>query len=130
MATAIALKVAKKHRSLALPRLLSWRCPGILRFCNSGLELLSQSLPEAESEMESNITSFAQIPGRKVLETFVEEFEIGSRTIRLETGKIARFANGSVVIRMDDTNVLSTVSSAKTDGSRDFLPLSISPTIF
>ncbi|XP_074565518.1 polyribonucleotide nucleotidyltransferase 2, mitochondrial-like [Curcuma longa] len=64
-------------------------------------------------------------PGRKVLETFREEFEIGSRTVSIETGKIARFANGAVVIAMDDTNVLSTVASARGDGGRDFLPLTV-----
>ncbi|KAJ8479585.1 hypothetical protein OPV22_023312 [Ensete ventricosum] len=62
---------------------------------------------------------------RKVLETFREDFEVGSRTISIETGKIARFANGSVVINMGDTNVLSTVASARGDGARDFLPLTV-----
>ncbi|KVI02466.1 Exoribonuclease, phosphorolytic domain 1, partial [Cynara cardunculus var. scolymus] len=61
----------------------------------------------------------------KVLETFKEEFEIGSRLIALETGKIARFANGAVVLGMEDTKVLSTVCSAKGDGVRDFLPLTV-----
>ncbi|KAJ6797133.1 polyribonucleotide nucleotidyltransferase 2, mitochondrial [Iris pallida] len=64
-------------------------------------------------------------PGRKILESFKEEFEIGSRTISIETRKIARFANGSVVLAMDDTNVLSTVASAKGDGSSGFLPLTV-----
>lgn len=63
--------------------------------------------------------------GTKVLETFKEEFEIGSRLITLETGKIARFANGSVVMGMDETKVLSTVASAKGDAVRDFLPLTV-----
>nr|XP_043606853.1 polyribonucleotide nucleotidyltransferase 2, mitochondrial isoform X2 [Erigeron canadensis] len=63
--------------------------------------------------------------GTKILETFREEFEIGSRVISLETGKIARFANGAVVLGIDDTNVLSTVCSAKGDGLRDFLPLTV-----
>ncbi|KAK1423270.1 hypothetical protein QVD17_18567 [Tagetes erecta] len=61
----------------------------------------------------------------KVLETFKEEFEIGSRVITLETGKIARFANGAVTLSMDDTTVLSTVCSAKGDDVRDFLPLTV-----
>ncbi|KAL4568351.1 hypothetical protein LXL04_023961 [Taraxacum kok-saghyz] len=61
----------------------------------------------------------------KVLETFKEEFEIGSRLLTLETGKIARFANGAVVLGIDDTKVLSTVCSAKGDGVRDFLPLTV-----
>ncbi|XP_042456939.1 polyribonucleotide nucleotidyltransferase 2, mitochondrial-like [Zingiber officinale] len=64
-------------------------------------------------------------PGRKVLETFREEFEVGSGTVSIETGKIARFANGAVVITMDETNVLSTVASARGDGARDFLPLTV-----
>ncbi|KAJ9564256.1 hypothetical protein OSB04_000222 [Centaurea solstitialis] len=65
------------------------------------------------------------VAGAKVLETFREEFEIGSRLITLETGKIARFANGAVVLGMEDTKVLSTVCSAKGDGVRDFLPLTV-----
>lgn len=63
--------------------------------------------------------------GTKILESFTEEFEIGSRKITLETGKIARFANGSVVLAMDETKVLSTVASAKGDSVRDFLPLTV-----
>jgi polyribonucleotide nucleotidyltransferase len=65
-------------------------------------------------------------PGRKVLESFREEFEIGGRMIAFETGKIARFANGSVVITMEDTHVLSTVAAAKSsEPVRDFLPLTV-----
>ncbi|KAL5211842.1 hypothetical protein ABZP36_022689 [Zizania latifolia] len=65
-------------------------------------------------------------PGRKVLESFREEFEIGGRVIAFETGKMARFANGSVVISMDDTHVLSTVAAAKSsEPVRDFLPLTV-----
>jgi polyribonucleotide nucleotidyltransferase len=65
-------------------------------------------------------------PGRKVLESFREEFEIGGRLIAFETGKMARFANGSVVISMEDTNVLATVAAAKSsDPVRDFLPLTV-----
>ncbi|KAF8693036.1 hypothetical protein HU200_039210 [Digitaria exilis] len=55
----------------------------------------------------------APAPGRKVLESFREEFEIGGRSIAFETGKMARFANGSVVISMEDTHVLATVAAAK-----------------
>ncbi|KAK4417791.1 Polyribonucleotide nucleotidyltransferase 2, mitochondrial [Sesamum alatum] len=65
------------------------------------------------------------IAGTKILEAFSEEFEIGSRKITLETGKIARFANGAVVLAMEETKVLSTVASAKSDGTRDFLPLTV-----
>ncbi|KAK1438824.1 hypothetical protein QVD17_04635 [Tagetes erecta] len=69
--------------------------------------------------------STSPVSRTKVLETFREEFEIGSRLMTLETGKIARFANGAVVLAVDDTNVLSTVCSAKGDGVRDFLPLTV-----
>lgn len=61
----------------------------------------------------------------KVLETFTEEFEIGNRLISFETGKLARFANGAVVMAMEETKVLSTITCAQSDGSRDFLPLTV-----
>ncbi|KAI3823997.1 hypothetical protein L1987_05444 [Smallanthus sonchifolius] len=68
---------------------------------------------------------FKNLEITKVLETFKEDFEIGSRLITIETGKIARFANGAVTLSMDDTTVLSTVCSAKGDVVRDFLPLTV-----
>ncbi|KAG5084675.1 hypothetical protein JHK82_052072 [Glycine max] len=62
----------------------------------------------------------------KHLETFTEQFEIGSSVITLETGKIARFANAAVVLAMENTNVLSTVTASKAnDAVRDFLPLTV-----
>ncbi|KAJ6811184.1 putative polyribonucleotide nucleotidyltransferase 2, mitochondrial [Iris pallida] len=82
----------------------------------------SSNLPLPNEEQQQGTPP---APGRKMLESFKEEFEIGSRTISIETGKIARFANGSVVLTMDDTNVLSTVASAKGDGSSGFLPLTV-----
>jgi polyribonucleotide nucleotidyltransferase len=54
------------------------------------------------------------------------ETEIGGKTISIETGKIAKQASGSVVIRSGDTMVLVTVvgaGSSKPDA--DFLPLTI-----
>ncbi|XP_077221044.1 polyribonucleotide nucleotidyltransferase isoform X2 [Tasmannia lanceolata] len=94
--------------------LLTWRRLGYRRFCSGRLGFLSSS---DESEVPTL--------GRKVLETFTEEFEIGSRLITFETGKIARFANGSVVMGIEETKVLSTVASSKGDGVRDFLPLTV-----
>ncbi|MBY0436282.1 MAG: polyribonucleotide nucleotidyltransferase [Cyclobacteriaceae bacterium] len=48
------------------------------------------------------------------------------RKITIETGKLARQADGSVVLRMDDTMLLATVVSNK-EGKEgaDFLPLSV-----
>lgn len=54
-------------------------------------------------------------------------FDIGDgRTIEIETGKLAKQADGSVVVKMGDTMLLATVVSAKEakDGV-DFLPLSV-----
>lgn len=54
------------------------------------------------------------------------ETEIGGKTISIETGKIAKQASGSVVIRSGDTMVLVTVVGAgKSKPDADFLPLTI-----
>ncbi len=48
------------------------------------------------------------------------------RTISVETGKLAKQADGSVVVRMGDTLLLATVVSAKAaKDDVDFLPLSV-----
>src|SRR6188768_1205098 len=48
------------------------------------------------------------------------------REITLETGKLARQADGSVVLRMGDTMLLATVvASQKGKEGADFLPLSV-----
>ena len=46
---------------------------------------------------------------------FNQVIELGDgRTITLETGKLAKQADGSVVVRMGDTMLLATVVSART----------------
>jgi polyribonucleotide nucleotidyltransferase len=54
-------------------------------------------------------------------------FNIGDgRTITLETGKLAKQADGSVVVKMGDTMLLATVVSSKEPKEGvDFLPLSV-----
>ena len=48
------------------------------------------------------------------------------RTIEIETGKLARQADGSALVRMGDTVLLATVVAAKTvQESPDFFPLSV-----
>ena len=48
------------------------------------------------------------------------------RTISMETGKLAKQADGSVVVRMGDCMILATVvSSPKAKEGADFLPLSV-----
>ncbi|KAI4339541.1 hypothetical protein MLD38_024473 [Melastoma candidum] len=77
------------------------------------------------SDLPDTLLRSSEAAGTKVLETFTEEFEIGSRTVTLETGRIARFANGSVVFGTDGTKVLSTVVAAKDNEPKDFLPLTV-----
>lgn len=50
----------------------------------------------------------------------------GERTITIETGKLAKQADGSVVVRMGDTMLLATVVSNKeAKEDMDYLPLSV-----
>ncbi|KAK9925332.1 hypothetical protein M0R45_033659 [Rubus argutus] len=100
-----------------LPHFLTWRSLGFRSICSGRMGFSSQAQKQPEPEIP--------FPATKVLETFKEDFEIGSRLITFETGKMARFANGAVVLGMDETKVLSTVCSAKGDAVKDFLPLTV-----
>jgi len=51
------------------------------------------------------------------------EKEIGGRTLSLETGAVARQANGAVWVQYGDTIVLATVLSAAPTRDIDFFPL-------
>ncbi len=51
--------------------------------------------------------------------------EIGGKTISIETGKVAKQASGSVVVRYGDTIVLVTTVSAHKEKPSSFLPLSV-----
>ena len=57
---------------------------------------------------------------------FKKSFPFGAHTVTLETGELARQANGAVVASMGDTRVLVTAVAAKepTKG-RDFFPLTV-----
>ena len=55
-----------------------------------------------------------------------KEFQYGSHTVTLETGRMARQADGAVVVSMSETVVLVTVVGSKTaDPTRGFLPLTV-----
>jgi polyribonucleotide nucleotidyltransferase len=56
-----------------------------------------------------------------------KSFDIGDgRTITLETGKLAKQADGSVVVRMGNTMLLATVvSAADAKPGVDFMPLTV-----
>ncbi|MGB7729278.1 MAG: polyribonucleotide nucleotidyltransferase, partial [Candidatus Acidiferrum sp.] len=51
--------------------------------------------------------------------------EVGGRTLILESGKIAKQANGAVTARYGDTVVLVTACIAPKASDRDFLPLTV-----
>src|SRR5688572_10326065 len=56
----------------------------------------------------------------------VEEIEWGGRTLRLETGRLARQADGAVLATYGETTVLATVVSERTPKSGiDFFPLTV-----
>ena len=55
-----------------------------------------------------------------------KEFQYGDKKVVLETGRIARQANGAVVVSMGETMVLVTcVASKNEDPGRDFFPLTV-----
>src|SRR5580693_3219310 len=51
--------------------------------------------------------------------------EVGGRALILETGKIAKQANGAITARYGDTVVLTTACMAPIANDRDFLPLTV-----
>jgi len=57
------------------------------------------------------------------MEKHVVSLEMNGTTFSLETGRMAKQANGSCVVRMGDTMSLMTVTADKTPSDRDFLPL-------
>ena len=54
-----------------------------------------------------------------------KELEIGGRTLSLETGAVARQANGACVIRYGDTVVLATACYKDGAVLGDFMPLTV-----
>src|SRR3981189_3959164 len=51
--------------------------------------------------------------------------EVGGRPLILETGKVAKQADGAITARDGDTVVLTTACMAPTANDRDFLPLTV-----
>jgi len=57
------------------------------------------------------------------MEKHVVSMEMNGTTFSLETGRMAKQANGAVVVRMGDTMSLLTVTADRNPSDRDFLPL-------
>ena len=62
-----------------------------------------------------------------MLNIFKKEIKLADgRTIEIETGKLAKQADGSVVVRLGDTMVLAAVTCAKdAEENVDFMPLQV-----
>jgi polyribonucleotide nucleotidyltransferase len=68
-----------------------------------------------------NLKNESMIP-----QTFTQTITVGDgRTITLETGKLAKQADGSVVVRMGNCMLLATAVSARQASPVDFLPLTV-----
>src|SRR5437870_1558916 len=57
--------------------------------------------------------------------TYQVSVEVGGRVLTLETGKIAKQANGAIVARYGDTVILNTACMATKANDKDFLPLTV-----
>ncbi len=66
-------------------------------------------------------------PGIHTAEAVIDNGRFGTRTVRFETGRLARQANGAVVAYLDeDTMVLSTTTAGKHPKEQfDFFPLTV-----
>ncbi|WP_046215405.1 polyribonucleotide nucleotidyltransferase [Paenibacillus wulumuqiensis] len=53
------------------------------------------------------------------------EMQLGGRTLTLETGRLAKQANGAVMVRYGDTAVLCTVTASSEPKDLDFFPLTV-----
>ena len=54
------------------------------------------------------------------------EIDLGGQTLKLETGRVARQANGSVIATLGETVVLCAVTAAKSvKPGQDFFPLTV-----
>ena len=60
------------------------------------------------------------------MKPIIKSFEYGEHEITIETGAIARQADGAVLVNMSDTVVLVTAVGRKAaDPGRDFFPLTV-----
>jgi len=60
------------------------------------------------------------------LNTQSVEFEYGNKTVKIETGKIARQATSSIIVTIDNLVVLTTMVARKeADPRKDFFPLAV-----
>ena len=54
-----------------------------------------------------------------------KKFDLGSQSVKIETGLIAKQTDSSVLVDIDGTVILATLVAAKEDSDRDFFPLTV-----
>ena len=54
-----------------------------------------------------------------------KNFELGSQSVKIETGLIAKQANSSVTVDIGGTLVLGTLVASSEPNDRDFFPLTV-----
>jgi len=55
-----------------------------------------------------------------------KKFDFGNRQVTIQTGKVAKQTDASVIVSMDETVVLATVASSKSvNPDQDFFPLTV-----
>ena len=60
------------------------------------------------------------------LNTQSVEFEYGNKTVKIETGKVARQATSSIIVTIDNLVLLTTMVARKeADPRKDFFPLAV-----
>ena len=52
-------------------------------------------------------------------------FDLGSQSVKIETGQIAKQTDASVIVDIEGTVILATLVAAKKDSDRDFFPLTV-----
>ncbi len=60
-----------------------------------------------------------------MFEVFRKEVKFGGKKLTFETGKVARQADGAVVVTYGGTTVLCTATAAKNNSEADFFPLTV-----
>jgi polyribonucleotide nucleotidyltransferase len=76
--------------------------------------------------MNAKMSAAKGYEGNIMFEIHVEELEWGGRTLRFETGRMARQADGSVLVSYGETTVLATVVAEHTPKpGLDFFPLTV-----
>ena len=61
-----------------------------------------------------------------ILNTQSVEFEYGNKTVKIETGKVARQATSSIIVTIDNLVLLTTmVAKKEADPRKDFFPLAV-----